>query len=103
MACITSRLQKKDQVSLKGVLSRYTDTHDVRGTGRDDQVPARAVADIEEEADDWLQISGLTRQRGARHPSFGFTNRFVIFSSNSQKKFHPGNHKTQLYNPGSLT
>lgn len=29
--------------------SEPTHTHEVRGTGREDQVPARAVADIEEE------------------------------------------------------
>ena len=34
---------------VKLVALRHTDTHEVRGTGREAQVPARAVADIEGE------------------------------------------------------
>ena len=49
IAFMTSRLQNRHEISSSWSLLKRTHTHDVRGTGSEDQVPARAVADIEEE------------------------------------------------------
>jgi len=48
IAFITSRLRKRREISPSWPLLMHTHTHEVRGTGREDHVPARAVADIEE-------------------------------------------------------
>jgi len=48
IASMTPRLQERREISPSWPLLMHTHTHKVRGTGREDHVPARAVADIEE-------------------------------------------------------
>jgi len=45
---MTSRLQERREISPSWPLLMHTHIHEVRGTGREDHVPARAVTDIEE-------------------------------------------------------
>ena len=60
IASMTSRLRERGKIQPSLSLSKYTHTHDVRGMGREDQLPARAVADIEEEGMiDFKFLAGL--------------------------------------------
>jgi len=65
---MTSRLEKRREVPSSRSLSGNTHTHEVRGTGREDQVPARAVADIEGEGMIDFKFPGQIWQIGAHHP-----------------------------------